>query len=141
MAKRITDITTEDDQNNFSTRYLETDHATDGTEKITLSGIHNKIENAQTGTTYTLALTDASKLVTIENASAITLTVPTDATVAFPVGTEVYVSQLGAGQITISGTPTLRSLGGNLASSGQYAMIKGIKIDTNEWLFSGDLTT
>lgn len=139
MAKRITEITTEDNQSNFSTRYLETDHDTDGTEKITLSGIHNKIEQAETGTTYTFALTDAAKLVTIENAGAIALTVPTNASVAFPLGTEIYVSPLGAGQITASGTPTLRSLSGNLASAGQYAMMKFIKIDTDEWLVSGDL--
>ena len=40
--------------------------------------------NAQTGTTYTLALTDVAKVVSLTNAASITLTIPTDATVAFP---------------------------------------------------------
>ncbi len=58
--------------------------------------------NAQTGTTYTLVLADASKLVTMSNASANTLTVPPNASVAFPVGTRLMVQQLGAGSTTIA---------------------------------------
>ena len=55
--------------------------------------------NAQTGTTYTLATTDASKVVTTSNAGAITVTVPPSVYVA---GDIVTVIQTGAGQVTFA---------------------------------------
>ena len=59
-------------------------------------------KNAQTGTTYTLVLTDASKYVSMSNASANTLTVPPNSSVAFATGTRLMVQQLGAGATTIA---------------------------------------
>ena len=58
--------------------------------------------NAQSGTTYTLVLADASKVVTATNGSAITVTVPPNSSVAFPIGTKVFISQGGAGSVTIA---------------------------------------
>jgi hypothetical protein len=55
----------------------------------------------QTATTYTFTLTDNGKLVTLSNAAAITVTVPTDAAVAFPAGASIDLLQLRAGQITV----------------------------------------
>jgi hypothetical protein len=57
--------------------------------------------NAQTGTTYTLVRADAEKLITLSNAAAITLTVPTNSSVAFSLGTVVTLAQLGAGQVIL----------------------------------------
>src|SRR5690242_10244351 len=56
--------------------------------------------NSQTGTSYTLVLTDAGKDVKCTNASDITLTVPPNSSVAFPVGTWLLFSQGGAGTVT-----------------------------------------
>lgn len=58
--------------------------------------------NAQTGATYTLVLTDASKYVSMSNGSANTLTVPPNSSVAFAVGTRLMVQQKGAGATTIA---------------------------------------
>jgi hypothetical protein len=96
--------------------------------------------NTQTGTTYTLVLTDSSKLVTVNNAAAITLTVPTNASVAFPVGTRVDLAQLGAGKITVApaggvtvnGTPSL-------GFRAQYSGASLYKLATDTWLLVGDL--
>jgi hypothetical protein len=56
--------------------------------------------NAQTGTTYTLALTDASsRWVTMNNSSASTATVPPD---IFDVGDQIAVQQIGTGQVTFA---------------------------------------
>jgi hypothetical protein len=55
--------------------------------------------NAQTGTTYTLVAADLGKLVTLSNASAITLTVPPSVFVA---GNIINIQQIGAGQVTVS---------------------------------------
>jgi hypothetical protein len=94
--------------------------------------------NAQTGTTYTLALTDSAKFVTLNNSSAITLTVPTNASVAFPVGTQVNIVQLGAGQVTVSTSATLRGYGSRYKLIGQYAAATLIKIATDEWVIVGN---
>lgn len=98
--------------------------------------------NAQTGTTYTLALTDVAKVVSLTNGSAITLTIPTNATVAFPVGTQILLYQGGAGQVTIGGAGvTIRSQGTKLKIFGQYAVAGLLKIGTDEWVAFGNLTT
>ena len=95
---------------------------------------------ADTGTTYTLVLTDAGKVVTLSDASAIALTVPTNASVAFPVGTTITIVQIGAGQVTIGGTPTLRSADGDLKLRVQYSSATLIKRATDEWYVVGDIT-
>lgn len=96
--------------------------------------------NAQTGTAYTLVLTDASKLVTLSNAAAIALTVPTNAAVAFPVGATLDVAQLGAGQVTVSGAGTTLNGTPGLKTRAQYSRIRLIKTATDTWLLSGDLS-
>ena len=97
--------------------------------------------NAQTGTTYTLTLTDAQKLVTLNNASAIALTIPTNASVAFTIGDQVNLLQLGAGQVTVGGAGvTIRSEGSKLKLKGQYAAATCIKIGTDEWVLVGNLS-
>ena len=96
--------------------------------------------NTQTGTTYTTVLADQSKLVTLNNGSAITLTIPANSSVAYPVGTKIDFAQLGAGQVTfagaggvtVNGTPTLKL-------RAQYSAATCIKIATDTWLLVGDL--
>ena len=95
--------------------------------------------NAQTGTTYTFALSDGSAaggfpLVTASNASAQTYTVPPNSSVAFPVGTQIDVTQLGAGLVTFAqgAGVTINSANG-LAMSGQYAAASLIKTATDTW--------
>ena len=58
--------------------------------------------NAQTGTTYTLVLADASKHVSMTNASANTITIPPNSAVAFPVNTKILITQGGAGSTTVA---------------------------------------
>jgi hypothetical protein len=97
--------------------------------------------NAQTGTTYTLVLTDSAKFVTLSNASAITATVPPNSSVAFPTGTQVNLMQLGAGQVTVAAGAgvTLRSAGTLVKTSAQYAVATLLKIDTDTWVLVGNL--
>ena len=98
--------------------------------------------NAQTGTTYTLVIGDAGKLVTLANANAITLTVPLNSSVAFPVGTVVACAQLLAGLVSIAGAAGVTINGtdpGAEASSGQWAAWSLTKLATDTWLASGGL--
>jgi hypothetical protein len=99
------------------------------------------VENAQTGTTYTLVLTDAGKMVTLTNASAITLTIPTNASVAFPVNTRIDILQYGAGQVTVGGAGvTLNSSGSKKKLTGQYSGASLWKKATDTWVLIGDIT-
>jgi uncharacterized protein (DUF2147 family) len=99
----------------------------------------NVAVNAQTGTAYTIALTDSGKLVELSNAAAITLTVPTNATTAFPTGTQIDLLQTGAGQVTVGGAGvTLQSEGTKLKLKGQYAAATLIKRATDTWVLIGN---
>lgn len=96
-------------------------------------------ENAQTGTAYTLVLADAGKRITCTNAAAITVTVPPNSSVAFPVGTQIIIEQWGAGTVSIaegSGV-TVNSLDSATDLQGQYATAVLIKDASDVWILSG----
>ena len=97
--------------------------------------------NAITTTTYTTVLGDDGKLVTLDNASAITVTIPPNGTVAYGIGTQINFMQLGAGQVTIApgAGVTLRSAGSKLKTNGQYAVATCCKIATDTWVVIGNL--
>jgi len=103
--------------------------------------------NAQTGTTYTFVLTDAdNKLVTASNASAQTYSIPTNANVAYAIGSQINIIAIGAGQVTInavtSGTTTVLSNGTTAAAPKlrvQYSSATCIKVATDTWYVIGDL--
>lgn len=103
--------------------------------------------NAQTGTTYTFVLADNGKLVTASNGSAQTYSIPTNASVAFPTGTQINVLQIGTGQVTInavtSGTTTVTSTGATAAAPklrAQYSAATCIKTGTDTWTVVGDIS-
>lgn len=103
--------------------------------------------NAQTGTTYTFVLTDSNNtLVTASNASAQTYSIPTNANVAYPIGSQINIIQIGAGQVTInavtSGTTTVLSNGATAAAPKlrvQYSSATLIKVATDTWYVVGDI--
>lgn len=98
--------------------------------------------NAQTGTSYTLVLADAGKKVTMANASSNVLTIPTNASVAFPVGTILGVSQTGAGVTSITGDTGV-TVNGVSASTGAiaaaYSGVTLTKLATDTWLAEGNV--
>ena len=102
--------------------------------------------NAQTAT-YTVVLADADqKLVTMSVAGANDFQIPTNANVAFPVGTVINVIQIGAGQTTIkavtSGTTTISSTGASAIAPklrAQYSAASCIKVATDTWYVVGDI--
>ena len=96
--------------------------------------------NAQTGTTYTLVLADAGKIVTSSNASAQTITIPPNSSVAYPVGTQIEIYQLGAGatSVTAGSGVTLNGVStGTGALNAQYSAVSCFKIATDTWLMAG----
>jgi len=99
-------------------------------------------ENAQSGASYTLVLSDANKLVSMNNGSGNTLTVPNNTDVAFPIGTQILVKQKGEGATTFSpgAGVTIESYLNKVVSLGQYSLFTLIKTDTNTWSLGGNLT-
>jgi len=87
-------------------------------------------------------LADAHKLVTQSNASAITTTIPPNSSVAFDIGDQVNLLQLGAGQVTVAAGSgvTVNSEGSKLKLKAQYAVATCIKVDTNTWVLVGNLS-
>jgi hypothetical protein len=97
--------------------------------------------NAQTGTTYTFVAADAGKMVTSSNGSAQTFTVPPNSSVAFDVGTQIIVQNIGSANCTLaqgSGV-TIQSKDSNKEIDGQYAAATLIKTATNVWSLIGSL--
>jgi hypothetical protein len=91
-------------------------------------------QNAQTGVTYSFVLTDFTKLVTLSNASAVAVTLPLEATVAWPTGTQLRLLNLGAGTVTVAGAVGV-TINGTPLTLAQYKGAILTKTGTNTWVF------
>jgi hypothetical protein len=114
-------------------------HAND---HVDIAKLLNSTVNSQSGTAYTLALTDFGRVIETTSASAVTVTVPPNSSVAFPIGTIVEVAQLAAGAVTIaqgSGVTIRVPTGLSLALRAQYSSAVLRKRATDEWIIGGDL--
>lgn len=92
--------------------------------------------NAQTGTTYTLVAGDVNKLVTLSNASAITLTVPPS---VFSAGQVINIQQIGAGQVTVAAGSGVTITGTGTALRTQYSAASLICTATDTFTLIGDI--
>jgi hypothetical protein len=98
------------------------------------------IERNAQGASYTLVLSDRSKLVEMSNGSVNYLYVPLNSSVSFPIGTQITILQTGTGQtiispvsgVTVNGTPGLKL-------RTQWASATLIKRGTDTWVALGDL--
>jgi hypothetical protein len=95
---------------------------------------------------YTAVLANNSQVVTMDVGSANTFSIPTNASVAFPIGTQINVLQIGAGQTTIqavtSGTTTIQSTGATSAAPKlrvRYSAATCLKAGTDLWYVFGDI--
>lgn len=145
MAKKISQLSDAAALTDADLAELEQPGETAGTRsrKVTLALLRayalRSPENVQTDN-YTLVLSDAFKLVTINAASGKNLTVPANDDVAFPVGTRIDVGQDGSGQVTIVADDgvTIRTPE-TLKLRKQWAKATLIKRDTNTWDLEGNL--
>ena len=126
-------------QTGNSGKYLSTDGST--TSWAAAVATLNVTFNAQTGTTYSLVSGDVNKLVTLSNASAITLTVPNG---VFTTGQQINIQQIGAGQVTVvsDGTTVLTSNGATSTAPKlrtQYSAATIICTSSNNFTVIGDI--
>lgn len=104
------------------------------------------VANAQT-ISYTAVLADESKVIDINSSSALTFTVPPNASVAFAIGTVIHVCRIGTGTVTITPGAAV-TLPNRVEAAGttgrpiasRYGVITLRKRATNEWVLTGDLT-
>lgn len=89
----------------------------------------------------TIDLPYAGRFVWSSAESAITITIPADETVAFPIDTEIEVCQGGAGAITFAAAEgvSLLSLDSAKTTAGQFGCVCLKKINTNQWVLAGAL--
>jgi hypothetical protein len=135
------DTTAEPGQTTLILAYLDSvvalinQHFADASQHVPPTTIQ---QSNQTGTAYTLVLSDAGKVVEMNNASPNTLTVPPFSSVAFPIGTMLEVYQQSSGTTTIAAGAgvTVRNAG---ALRAQYSTAALRKRDTNTWVVSGDM--
>jgi hypothetical protein len=96
-----------------------------------------------TGTTYTLLLSDSSKYLRTTNSSSVTITIPLDSSVEFPIGTSISIEQAGTGVVSVVGdgivTVNTPSTGGN-ETDGQYTVISLIKVAVDIWTLIGGVS-
>jgi hypothetical protein len=92
----------------------------------------------------TLQPTDVASLVKVNSSTPTAITVPLDGAggYTFPTGTQIVLTQLGVGQVTILGAAGVSILteGGRNITKARYAVASLIKLSANSWLLSGNLT-
>lgn len=97
--------------------------------------------NLQTAN-YTLVLSDANKMIEMNSSSPMNFFIPLFSAVAFPIGTQILISQKGSGAVTVKFTGgTILAEGNKLTTAGQYAIATIIKVGDDVWYLSGNLTT
>jgi hypothetical protein len=94
------------------------------------------VENVQSSN-YTLSLSDINKVISMNNSNSASVTIPTNSTVEFPIGTVINVYRQGTASVVIQGSGvTIRNSG---SMNDQYAEISLRKRDTNEWVLVGNV--
>ena len=96
--------------------------------------------NAQTGTTYTPALSDAGNIVTLSNTAGITVTLPQDSAVAFPIGSRIDFVVLNTGMATFSaGAGATVNATPSVVTRARWSTAWAVKVAANTWVVQGDL--
>lgn len=121
---------------------------TNAIEKLDILGgiIYQYNFNKQTGTSYTLDITDQNRIIEMNNASANTVTIPLDSTLSLPIGTQIMILQTGSGATTISvasgGTLncTPQVSGGSAKLRAQWSSAVIVKRAADTWVAIGDLS-
>jgi hypothetical protein len=131
-----------DASNITSTGNITASSGTVTSANLTVTGNTDiRIPFTTSSASYTLVISDIGKIIEINNSSANTLTVPFDATLNFPTGTQLTILQTGVGQttitpgtvgVTINGTPGLKL-------RTQWSSATLIKRAANTWVAIGDL--
>jgi hypothetical protein len=93
---------------------------------------------------HVLEISDAGRTIEMDADTANTVTIPTNASVPFLIGTQIAFVQTGPGQTSFAAangvTTTILSKSSNKKISSRYSPATLIKKDTDTWILIGDLT-
>lgn len=89
---------------------------------------------------YTLASQDAGTVVEVSSSNPVTVTVPNNSAVAFPIGTIIELAQTGTGTLSVTGASgvTIRTAA-NTSARTQWSTLGVRKRSSNDWILSGDM--
>ena len=100
-----------------------------------------RVTTDQKTTNYTLVIGDEGKMIEFNSASNLTLTIPANSSVAFPVGTQILIARLGTGKVNVAiTTDTLYSVSSNRYVASQYSGATLVKTTSTTWYLFGDLS-
>jgi hypothetical protein len=102
---------------------------------------YNIIQRGSSSTAITLGLNDKGSFYEFSASASVAVTIPTNASVAFPIGTQIWFVQGGAGVPTFSGDTgvTLRTRSSVRQPFARYSEVKLTKVAADEWYLTGDL--
>jgi hypothetical protein len=91
---------------------------------------------------YVAVLADRARLVRISTSGASTFTIPSNGSIPYPLGSILQVAQQFTGQVTVTAGAgaTIRTPHG-AKTAAQYSIASAVKVDTDEWYVTGDVTT
>ena len=100
-----------------------------------------RVTTDQKTANYTLVIGDEGKMIEFNSASNLTLTIPANSSVAFPVGTQILIARLGTGKVQVLiTTDTLYSVSSNRFLASQYSGATLVKTTSTTWYLFGDLS-
>jgi len=100
------------------------------------------IDILSSSSSYTLSYSDINRLINISSSNPTTLTIPSNSSVPFPIGTKIDILQSGSGQVTASAMNGVTINGSpGLKLSEQWAAATVIKLDTDSWVLIGNITS
>jgi hypothetical protein len=110
---------------------------------VTVADAAQRVVRNVTTTPFTVTSADAGKALVMASSSAMSLVIPAESTYNFTIGQTFVVIQKGTGAITVSGGVgvTIISKSSYVKTAGQYSEARLIKVASNEWFLSGDLTS
>lgn len=120
-----------------TTQVVTNDTTAIATTAFVRSAFGTPIYNAQTGTTYTFALTDVGDIVTASNANPQTYTIPPQASVTWLANTTLNVLNLGAGVVTFDGGAGV-TVTNAVQTLTQYQSARLVRTASDAWTVTPD---
>jgi hypothetical protein len=102
---------------------------------------YKNVEIDEKVSSYTIALDDVDKLIKMNSSSNLTITIPPESSINFPIGSRLELYRAGTGEVTVvaGASVDIRSKLNNTKISTQFSGAMLTKIGTNEWHLIGDL--
>lgn len=138
-GNNIVEITNSGDHTHIAGDITDFSEAVEGLITSLTIAANRPTVTTQAGTAYTIDSEDETSIIRFTSDSAVTVTVPSNATEALEVGYIVHLHQEGAGTVTVEGEAGVTvNAGSSLSSRNQYSALSLFKLATDTWVVVGD---